>query len=459
MLVLYLIGACYYIFPPTVGLNDKNHTAKLSDDDYYVNYDYDLSNNSADKESKSDSLILPNPEVMDLKYAVDVLPNVELPDDSLADSDLKDHNCIDNIMYVYYGGNGRNSKSYGTGIIIIGSVMSCAAQLLTLFCVLLKKYYKGRKISMMLIAVHIFLTMFLSNFIFMLGVYSTKNTENCLLIAILINIFHHHTAIWIFLYCLYIYKKFCRTWVSLLFRNINMYTLVTHMLPPIITLTTYYAIPKSFETKKYCFKSFHRGMILNFLAPICVLLILTTIYAISAMIKIENLELSKLDCHYQGESLHIFKSDVEGLKQKRDESIGYIDDELCSLRATRNCLKSICVIQLIFTMNWFATPIALEASHSSTELPFLQAITAVLLNWYVFFKRKCLLPTLDYTMEEESEKNDEEVLSSTTEILSISSSDNIPLLNSENATELKEFCSITDGKECASDYNISTIST
>lgn len=152
-----------------------NSTApkEASDEDYYLSYDYDLSYNiSKDNNVKSESLIIPNPDTMEGEsYAVDVLPKIELPDDSLADPDLKDHNCIDNIMYVYYGNNGKSSKSYGTGIIIIGSVMSCAAQLLTLFCVLLKKNYKGRKSSMMVIVVHFFGSMFLSNLIFMLGVY------------------------------------------------------------------------------------------------------------------------------------------------------------------------------------------------------------------------------------------------------------------------------------------------
>lgn len=48
----------------------------------------------------------------------------------------------------------------------------------------------------------------------------------------------------------------------------------------------------------------HRGMIFNFMIPICLLLILTTVYAISAMIKIENLEIAKLDYHYQSESMN-----------------------------------------------------------------------------------------------------------------------------------------------------------
>lgn len=156
------------------------------EDDYYLSYDYDPSNDTL----KSDSLLIPNPEEMDPKgYTVDVLPNVELPDDSLADPDLKDHNCIDNIMYVYYGGNGKTNKSYGPEIVISGSGLSCAAQLLTFFCVLLAKYYRGRKICMMLIVVHIFFSMFLANLFFILGVYvsviiSQKNVIEQKLISV-----------------------------------------------------------------------------------------------------------------------------------------------------------------------------------------------------------------------------------------------------------------------------------
>lgn len=97
------------------------NSTKRRADDYYLNYDYEITNNTINIELKPDSLILPNPENIDSKYTVDVLPNIELPDDSLADTDLKDHDFIDNIMYVYYGSHNRNSGSYGPEIIIIGS--------------------------------------------------------------------------------------------------------------------------------------------------------------------------------------------------------------------------------------------------------------------------------------------------------------------------------------------------
>lgn len=137
-----------------------------------MNYDYELTNNvSTDNlELKPDSLILPNPASIDSKYTIDKLPNIELPDDSLADTDLRDHDFIDNLMYVYYGSHNRNGSSYGSEIIIIGSVLSCAAQLLTIFCVLLRKNLNGKK-EMSKMFLHLMGCLCLSNLVFMLGVY------------------------------------------------------------------------------------------------------------------------------------------------------------------------------------------------------------------------------------------------------------------------------------------------
>lgn len=129
-----------------------------------------LNNRNDTLDLASESLILPNPESLDSKYTIDVLPNIELPDDSLADTDLRDHDFIDNLMYVYYGSHTKSISNYGPEIIIIGSVLSCAAQLLTIFVVLLRKNFNGKKdINVMFL--HLMLCLCLSNFLFMLGVY------------------------------------------------------------------------------------------------------------------------------------------------------------------------------------------------------------------------------------------------------------------------------------------------
>lgn len=73
-------------------------------------------------------------------------------------------------MYVYYGSHPKSISNYGPEIIIVGSVLSCAAQLLTIFVVLLRKKCNGRKdITMMFL--HLMTCLCLSNLLFMLGVY------------------------------------------------------------------------------------------------------------------------------------------------------------------------------------------------------------------------------------------------------------------------------------------------
>lgn len=157
-------------------IGSHNYTVKRPlEEDYYMNYDYELTNNISDNlEIQPDSFILPNPESIDSKYTVDALQNVELPDDSLADTDLKDHDFIDNLMYVYYGSHIKNENTYGSEIIIIGSVLSCAAQLLTIFCILLRKNLKSKK-EMSKLFLNLMGCLCLSNLVFMFGIYVSRS--------------------------------------------------------------------------------------------------------------------------------------------------------------------------------------------------------------------------------------------------------------------------------------------
>lgn len=146
-------------------------TKRLSEEEYYIN-DYDVTNNS---EEKSESFILPNLESQsaEIKYDFDSLPNVELPDDSLADIDLHDHDLIDNLMYVYYGSQRENNSNYGPEIMIVGSVLSCAAQLFTIIFLLLKQNHK-RNYECSITFLHLMASLFFSNLFFMLGVFVSK---------------------------------------------------------------------------------------------------------------------------------------------------------------------------------------------------------------------------------------------------------------------------------------------
>ncbi|KAJ8972164.1 hypothetical protein NQ317_010119, partial [Molorchus minor] len=419
---------------------NSSNLKKSLDDDYYLSYDYEISNNSVDTVFKLDSLILPNPETLDSKYTVDVLPNVELPDDSLADTDLRDHDFIDNIMYVYYGSHNRNAGSYGPEIIIIGSVLSCAAQLLTIFCVLLKKNKKGDRI-MKYIFFQMMGSLCLSNLIFMLGVHATKNSTKCLIISLVLHFLHLITAFWLFLYCFYVFKLYSSNGpVTLKHFKIKYLNIIAYDIPTVITLISYCITPNSYESKRFCFISVQKGMILNYMLPVSILIILTTIFALSGIRKI-NMELSKLEFNNSAESLNTFRHELEALRDKTDDSI---DEEVISLWESKTCLKHLCIIQTGYDIVWFTAVLALENVNDSNGMAIIYAIISCLLNWYIFIKRKSLLPAV-YPMpivihESVAQKGQDMVDITSVNISRGGSSDSIPLLNSESCTEMRELC-------------------
>ncbi|XP_019871881.2 uncharacterized protein LOC109600211 [Aethina tumida] len=432
----FIYASCYFICVHT-------NSTKRRADDYYLNYDYEITNNTINIELKPDSLILPNPENIDSKYTVDVLPNIELPDDSLADTDLKDHDFIDNIMYVYYGSHNRNSGSYGPEIIIIGSVLSCAAQLLTIFCVLLKKNINGKK-EMKLMFLHLVCCFCISNLLFMLGVYATKSIPKCLIISLTLHYLHMLTAIWLFLYCYYIYKR-VSTCKSV---DIKYYTLIAYCTPIGLTLISYLIAPHSYEYRRFCFISVQKGMILNYMLPVSVLIILTTIYSLSGLRQI-NMELSKLEFNSSAESLSALRNELDILNDKRQDCV---DGEVISLRESKSTLKLLCVIQTGYDIVWFIVVLALENVNDNCSMSIVYAISSCILNWYIFIKAKSFFPTINTRcgiMDEVISAESNNITETTTVSLSRrGSSDSIPLLNSETCTELKEL---------RSDY-ISTIS-
>lgn len=64
--------------------------------------------------------------------------NIRHTTEELQNEDLRDHDIIDNIMYIYYGSNVALRKSLGGSIIIVGTVFALAAQILAIIFTLLR---------------------------------------------------------------------------------------------------------------------------------------------------------------------------------------------------------------------------------------------------------------------------------------------------------------------------------
>ncbi|XP_068917913.1 putative adhesion G protein-coupled receptor E4P [Tenebrio molitor] len=413
-----------------------NFTSKRTvEDDYYLSYDYDITNDSMNLELKSNPLLLPNPESIDSKYTVDVLPNIELPDDSLSDTDLKDHDFIDNLMYVYYGSHNKSGGNYGPELIITGSVLSCAAQLLTIFCVLLKKNLNGKR-ELKSLFLHLMGSLCFSNLLFMLGVYAIKNSFKCLMVALVLHYAHLLTAFWMFLYCYYIYKRFSSSGVP----KSKYFFSIGYGIPLVFSSGSYLVSPNNFETRRFCFMSVQKGMIINYMLPVSLLIVITTIYSLNGIRKI-NIELSKLEFSSSAESLNALKNEIDVLNEKKSECA---DEEIVSLRESKTCLKLLCVLQTGYDIVWFVAVLALENNIDNNSMSVVYSISSCLLNWYIFVKTKSFLPNIIHvsrSMDNVLLPHDQEKTSSHNDepLSRRESSDSIPLLiNIENGTEMRE---------------------
>lgn len=58
--------------------------------------------------------------------------------EDMKNEDLREHDIIDNIMYIYYGSSVALRKSLGGSIIIVGTVFALAAQILAIIFTILR---------------------------------------------------------------------------------------------------------------------------------------------------------------------------------------------------------------------------------------------------------------------------------------------------------------------------------
>lgn len=108
-------------------------------------------------------------------------------------------------------------------------------------------------------------------------------------------------------------------------------------------------------------------MILNYMLPIATLIILTTVYSLNGIRKI-NFELSKLE----------FTSSGDSLNEKKPHGC-ILDGEIGGLRECKGCLKALCVLQTGFGVVWFVAVLALENVDSSSGMAVVYLIVSFVL--------------------------------------------------------------------------------
>ncbi|XP_049534866.1 uncharacterized protein LOC125950689 [Anopheles darlingi] len=192
--------------------------------------------------------------------------------DSL-NNDMKGHDFIDNIMYIYYGTNGNIRKDLGGNVIVIGAVFALAPQILTSIILFLKNRRLRHFNAFYPICLNLLLTLIASNLSFIVGVQATRNVVRCELIAILLHYLHLSTSIWCFIYVYVIYDLLANECAP----KVKYHYLLGYGVPAVYVLFSYASSIDRFEVHRYCWMSIQKGMIVSFMIPVSFLIILTTI--------------------------------------------------------------------------------------------------------------------------------------------------------------------------------------
>lgn len=358
----------------------SNNTKKRSSEEYYqINYDYELfNNNSLDVEFSSDSLILPIPDDTTALDSSESLDKTE----KIVDGDLKEHDFIDNLMYIYYGpGNKNGRKLYSSQIIIGGSVLSTIAQISTILLILVKKDVHTKK-DLKELFLHLMFSFCVTNIAFILGIFKTKYFLECLTVALLLTYFHLMSSVWIFLYCFHIFKVFCRK------EDVKRkyYFMCGYGLPVLFSLVSFLLAPQSYETRKYCFMSVQRGMIVNYMVPVFCLMIMTAVYCIKG-IGIFNMELNTLQTNSNLDCITLYSAQIEVVMGKKCSNVDAVN-----LRASKSCLRRLCAMQTTYDLVWFFLVLALENIKEGSSMAIVYAFTNCCLNWYIFAELKVFFP-------------------------------------------------------------------
>lgn len=111
---------------------------------------------------------------------------------------------------------------------------------------------------------------------------------------------------------------------------------------------------------------------MNYMLPVSILIIATTILALNGIRKI-NLELSKLELT-SSESLNALRPEDIESNEKKIELV--IDEEVIGLREFKRCLKMLSLVQTSYDVVWFIAVLALENGSFSNVMPIMYAISS-----------------------------------------------------------------------------------
>ncbi|XP_055386825.1 uncharacterized protein LOC129615585 [Condylostylus longicornis] len=385
--------------------------------------------------------------------------NNNIVDYSIRDNDFKGHDLIDNIMYIYYGSQKSIRNGIGSSIVIGGSVLALAAQILCLILMILRNRRLRRQNALFSIFFNFVFTLLIANLIFVLGVQATRSEFRCGVIAILLHYFHLSTTIWGLIYIYIIYDYI----VNDCGINLKYNYFMAYGAPAIYVLFSCAISSSSYETVEFCWMSVHRGMIVNFMIPISGIILTSTVLGTLCLREIatkqreviaesiENILENAAKCHEINNAATVIETDkcceieeraTEPCKKndfydsKFDLGVlSIVDLSLQSSADTQDftdfkrSIKFWLFFQPAFALCWFFGTIAME-NRQTYIMPIIFIISCNIMNWYLLIRSPYICPIIqDQNQKEKFPVNDTNEESQQ----HVQGTDTIPLLCTPNS--------------------------
>ncbi|XP_031622135.1 uncharacterized protein LOC116340077 [Contarinia nasturtii] len=362
--------------------------------------------------------------------------NIRHTMEELRNEDLRDHDIIDNIMYIYYGSNVALRKSLGGSIIIVGTVFALAAQILAIIFTLLRNRQIRRVNYLATISLNLLLTLCSSNLVFIVGVQTSKNVFKCEMIAVLLHYFHLSTAVWGLCHSFSIYDYVVNENIPVIKYN----NLLAFGASAVFVLFSFAISSNSYEIYDYCWMSVQKSMIFNFMIPTSILIISNTIFGtmtlravvskqrqvivesienildkcqnIDATVNSVNLlapdsnintdyiptnkccdEMEKMTCDNGLKTVDFYDSKFDlGALSIADLSLQSSSDTQ-DFAEFKRAIKFSLFFQPAFSVCWFLGVVALE-NRQSCIMPVIFIVCYNILNWYILYRFPNISPMI-----------------------------------------------------------------
>ncbi|XP_059409056.1 adhesion G protein-coupled receptor E5-like isoform X2 [Carassius carassius] len=177
----------------------------------------------------------------------------------------------------------------------VGLVLSLVCLFL---CILTFNFCRSIQGTRTSIHLHLSISLFIADFVFLCGISSTHNQVACGIVAGLLHVFFLSAFCWMLLEGVQLYRMVVLVFHTTL-KHLYMY-LVGYGAPLVIVIISAITFPAGYGTKRHCWLSLDQNFIWSFLAPVCIIVILNsfvfiiTVWKLAEKFSSLNPDLSKL---------------------------------------------------------------------------------------------------------------------------------------------------------------------